>query len=168
MKCVIHYFLCQISSKLYDQSWDDMQQMLEDGEIDMVTSQNGPSAEENHSHTKSGSLYFVCNGTFRTGKRIKNSSAAISAPFHHSIPSWFVNSPIAAAWMISLLDQSSPRSMEYWHHCYQTTFCLFHTLPISFLIKSLLLRLWNNSIKKHCQTDSAPHFMQLAAILKAL
>ena len=66
-----------------------------------------------NSHTKSGSLYFVCNGTFRTGKRIKNSSAAVSAPFRHSIPSRFVNSPIATAWMISLLDQSSPRSMEY-------------------------------------------------------
>ena len=24
------------------------------------------------------------------------------------------------------------------------------------------------TIKKHCQTDSAPHFMQLAAILQAL
>lgn len=31
----------------YDQSWDDMQQMLEDGEIDMVTSaRKTPDREE--------------------------------------------------------------------------------------------------------------------------
>ena len=33
---------------------------------------------------------------------------------------------------------------------------------------SFHLLLINHSSKKHCQTDSAPHFMQLAAILQAL
>ena len=33
---------------------------------------------------------------------------------------------------------------------------------------ALLLHLRNNTVKKHRQTDSAPHFMQLAAILQAL